>query len=335
MNPTMELAVIKPADRLGLTICFAIIVHAMMIFGVSFTSEDTFDAHAAPIEVMLVHERSSKDSAEADFLAQANLEGGGDHHEKIRPAAPLAAPFPDDRAEIVMLATPPERATPAQPAPIANEQPTEAAPENEPTDGSASLQRTEELAELVAKAPAVEKPIPARVENPKPQPEKPEQRSRSEPTARAPAPDAATLIANSLAIASLNAEIDQRLEARAKRPRLKFVSASTREYKFASYMEAWRAKVERIGNLNYPEEARKNRLTGNLLLDVALKPDGSVSDITIRRPSGFRVLDEAAIRIVRLSAPFAPFPEAISRDVDVLHITRSWQFLNSYRFASH
>ena len=115
---------------------------------------------------------------------------------------------------------------------------------------------------------------------------------------------ASELISRSLAMASLNAEIDQRLEAYANRPRRKWISAKTREYRYASYMEAWRIKVERIGNLNYPDEARRNRLSGNLLLEVALNSNGSINDVILRRSSGHRVLDDAAIRIVKLSAPF-------------------------------
>jgi periplasmic protein TonB len=99
-------------------------------------------------------------------------------------------------------------------------------------------------------------------------------------------------------------------------------------------MEAWRAKVERIGNINYPDEARRRRLSGSLLLDVALNPDGSVQEITVRRSSGHKVLDDAAIRIVELASPFAPFPPDIRGEVDVLHVTRTWKFLNSNQFSA-
>jgi protein TonB len=91
-------------------------------------------------------------------------------------------------------------------------------------------------------------------------------------------------------------------------------------------MDAWRAKVEAIGNLNYPEEAKRRLLTGNLLLDVALNPDGTVNEISLRRSSGHKTLDDAAIRIVELAAPFAPFPPEVRADIDVLHITRTWKF---------
>jgi protein TonB len=149
-----------------------------------------------------------------------------------------------------------------------------------------------------------------------------------------PLPTAAQLITRSFALASINAELQQRLDSHAKRPRRKYISANTKEYRYAAYMEAWRAKVERIGNLNYPEEARERGLSGNLLLDVALTPDGAVQSITVRRSSGHPVLDAAAVRIVELAAPFAPFPEDIAAEVDVLHVTRTWKFLNNQEFSS-
>jgi protein TonB len=85
-------------------------------------------------------------------------------------------------------------------------------------------------------------------------------------------------------------------------------------------------KVERIGNLNYPEAARQLKLYGNLLITVAIKADGSVETIEINRSSGQRILDAAAMKIVEMAAPYAPFPADIQRDTDILHITRTWTF---------
>jgi protein TonB len=111
-----------------------------------------------------------------------------------------------------------------------------------------------------------------------------------------------------------------------ERPRRKFVSANTREHLYAGYMRSWVSKVERVGNLNYPERARRQNLAGALVLSVDVLEDGSVGRIRVLRSSGHDVLDEAAVRIVRLSSPFAPLPEEIRREVDVLTITRTWQF---------
>lgn len=111
-----------------------------------------------------------------------------------------------------------------------------------------------------------------------------------------------------------------------ERPRRKFVSANTREHLYAGYMRSWVSKVERVGNLNYPERARRENLAGSLVLSVDVFEDGSVGRIRVLRSSGHDVLDEAAVRIVRLSSPFSPLPEEIRREVDVLTITRTWQF---------
>ncbi|BBD80105.1 energy transducer TonB [Aerosticca soli] len=126
-------------------------------------------------------------------------------------------------------------------------------------------------------------------------------------------------------MAALAAELRARTEAYAKRPKKKFISANTREYAYAAYMRGWVDRVERIGNLNYPEEARRRGLHGELELTVTLARDGSVKAIDVTRSSGQPILDRAAIQIVRLAAPFAPIPS--EERIDELHITRTWQFL--------
>lgn len=143
--------------------------------------------------------------------------------------------------------------------------------------------------------------------------------------------DTSDLVQRSLDIARLKAQISKDHSAYQKRPKRRFVGARTKEYRFARYVEDWRIKVERIGNLNYPEEARRGKLYGNLQLTVGIRADGSLESIGINRSSGEKILDEAAIRIVRLSGQngFAPFPPEISRDTDILHITRTWAFARS------
>ena len=135
----------------------------------------------------------------------------------------------------------------------------------------------------------------------------------------------------SLDIARLKAQIDQDHDDYQKRPKRKFVGARTKEYRFARYVEDWRIKVERIGNLNYPEAARKGKLYGNLQLTVSIRANGALESIEIHRSSGEKVLDQAAINIVKLAGQngFAPFPPDISQDTDILHITRTWVFAPS------
>ncbi|MEW6646711.1 MAG: TonB family protein [Pseudomonadota bacterium] len=139
---------------------------------------------------------------------------------------------------------------------------------------------------------------------------------------------AAELMPTSQEMAALAAEITQRMQTYAAKPREKYITASTREYIAASYENAWRMKVERIGNLNYPDEARRANLSGALMLDVAINADGSLKDVQVVRSSGHRVLDEGAIRIVKMAAPYAPLPQALRKDTDVLHIIRTWLFEN-------
>jgi len=129
----------------------------------------------------------------------------------------------------------------------------------------------------------------------------------------------------SLAAMQLQAQIDRRIEEYQKRPRKKFIGARAAEYRFAQYEEDWRQKIERIGTLNYPSQAR-GKLYGNLRLTVTIRPDGSVQSVDLDRSSGLKVLDAAAFKIVRMASPFAPFPPNIRKDTDLLVITRTWFF---------
>ncbi len=140
-----------------------------------------------------------------------------------------------------------------------------------------------------------------------------------------PQPAARELMEKKLEMARLAEEIQHETQAYAKRPKKKYISANTKEYAYAAYMAAWVARIERIGNLNYPDEARREQLHGQLVLTVALRRDGSVKNIDVIQPSGHKVLDDAAIRIVKLAAPFPAIPA--NQSVDELYITRTWQFL--------
>lgn len=131
----------------------------------------------------------------------------------------------------------------------------------------------------------------------------------------------------SLAIASLKAQLDLQREQYAKRPRRYTISsASTRKSQDALYLDNWRRRIEAVGNLNYPDIARRQQLYGSLRMLVAILPDGRVTDVQILQSSGHSVLDQAALDIVNLAAPFAPFPEAMRAEADILEIIRTWRF---------
>ena len=133
------------------------------------------------------------------------------------------------------------------------------------------------------------------------------------------------LATSALAIARMEAQISRQLEEYNQRPRKTFIGARAREYRFAQYVEDWRLKVERIGNLNYPDGAR-GRVYGSLVLTVSIKSDGSLDALEVQRSSGHQILDRAAERIVKMAAPYADFPANIKRDTDILVITRTWTF---------
>ena len=142
------------------------------------------------------------------------------------------------------------------------------------------------------------------------------------------------LIEKSLEIQRLEAQIRRDFQAYQERPRKKFVGARASEYRFAMYVDNWRLKIERVGNLNYPEEARRRKLYGSLQVTVGLKPDGEVESVEINRSSGQKVLDQAAVRIVRLASPFDRFPDAIRADTDILYITRTWSFTRADQLSA-
>lgn len=137
-----------------------------------------------------------------------------------------------------------------------------------------------------------------------------------------------------LEIARLEAQIKKDFEAYQKLPRKKYIGARTQEFRFAQYVEDWRIKIERIGNLNYPDAARQKKIFGSLQLTVEIRADGSLASTEVSRSSGQPILDAAAQRIVRLAAPFSPFPQNIRKDTDILSITRTWFFTQSDKLQS-
>ena len=187
-------------------------------------------------------------------------------------------------------------------------------PEKDLADAQRRVQQLEaQQQRLLAQARQAERPIP-------------EEPPRTAPAPEAPlAPSGRDLADLALAAMSLQAQIDRQIDDYQKRPRKKFIGANAQEYRFAQYEEDWRVKVERVGTLNYPAEAR-GKYYGHLRLTVTIRPDGSVESVELDRSSGLKVLDAAAFKIVQMASPFAAFPADIRRDTDLLVITRTWFF---------
>lgn len=273
---------IGEAERLRATLVLSVLLHAMAVFGIGFALED-----AAPLlptlDVIQTRTQTPLTPAQADFLAQASNQGGGEHDKSTRPSAPQAGPLP------------------------------------QPTDGLAPRP-------LRAQTPAPSPPPEARVvasANGETALPTPQARPETPPD---DAPAGREKIERDIEMARLAAEIQLRSVEYAKRPKRKFVSASTREYAWAQYLRGWVDRVERVGNLNYPDEARRRRIGGLVVISVGVRRDGSVESVRIIRSSQIPMLDEAALRIVKLAEPFAPLPNS-SEDPDVLHVTRTWQFM--------
>ena len=281
----MSAAPIESGDRLSLTLLFATVIHAVLIFGVGFTDENSPGSALPALDVILVQSATLETPDKADFLANAAQAGGGTSEEAKRPTQVFTSPIPKPDEGIAPM---PVRA---------------AAPEPKPAETAPTPVLTQDRSALQV-SPA--------------QPRE-ERRQRELPRGDVP-------IERSMEMARLASELDRQAQAYAKRPKRKFISANTREYTSANYMAAWVARVERVGNLNYPDEARRRKLEGSLVLTVAINKDGSLERIDIIRSSGQPVLDDAATRIVELSAPFTPVPQG-KEEIDILHITRTWQFV--------
>ncbi len=279
---------ISETDRLGVTIIVAIVIHALIILGITFEyHKQNSESHIfTNLDVTLVNTESNEKPEQADYLAQANQQGSGNTTEKKRAQSPP-----------------------------------EATPDFLPSPGNATNMRAPVEASRVA-----------------------QQRSREALTINTAStqihvsedekkeankiPVAAELIRRSLEMAQLEAELAELSSVYTKQPRAKLLIPNTMSHPEAAYLDAWLKKVELIGNMNYPEKAKRSNLSGNLLLVVAINKDGSLNNIELMRSSGHKLLDDAAMRIVKLAAPYAPLPKSISEQTDILKIPRTWKFMS-------
>ena len=309
-------AIISSFDRLGLTLFFAACLHVTLILGIGFDAARPKPQTAArTLEVMVVHNaRKPKEPDEADFLAQTKQQGGGEQKEIVKPTIkpvpatlPMQPPMPSPAVK-PSITPAPVAPTPPEPEPISKPEP------------PAPLPSKKLVAQKATKTAVTSTPSPKVKEITKPKKRKRLSISK-------------LLASSNQEIQRISAELARKQKIYAKRPRRKAINASTKEYKYATYLDTWRRKVERIGNLNYPDEAKRKKLYGNLVLHVAVRSDGSIDNIRILHSSGHKLLDDAAIRIVKLTSPFAPFPPDILKETDILDITRTWRFLSSNRLG--
>ena len=283
-------------DRLGVMLFFALAFHAVIILGVSFAREDISEPKQLDnMAITLVHSQSDEAPEDADYLAQENQIGAGNTDEKIRASSPFSNPLP----------TPDKGFAPAT--------------REDTTPPRADKEKTQREIMTITDSPR-------------------RMRSQAE---KIPLPHesntitAAQLFERSSEIARLSAEINKLKKTFAREPRQNWLTgANAKKYQYANYLDAWLAKVEKIGTLNYPRHALQQKISGKLLLDVAIKSDGSLHSIQVLQSSGHAVLDQAAKRIVRMCSPFSPLPKDILKETDILHIPRVWQFRETGQFTS-
>jgi periplasmic protein TonB len=322
-------------DRLIFTLLFSVIIHLTIVLGVSFTAASPpTNQPLVNLEITLVKQQTDLAPEQADFLAQANNEGGGETDIKSpepTPDAPL--PIAEEKASLtqipqVAVADPIPDPTP-KPEPIAQTEITAPEPVKqtppEPVKPKAIEKPPAKAAKVITQAKAkrkVEKTVELA------------DKKQVEPEVTPPKPQvsARTLkLPTQSEIALLEKQFDASTKALSKRPKKRRISAATKEYSAAAYMKSWEMKVERIGNFNYPQEAKRQGLNGSLMLSVDINPDGSVppNGIVISRSSGYDVLDNAAVKIVKLGAPYSAIPDNVLQGNDMLTIIRTWKFETS------
>ncbi|MBU2965673.1 TonB family protein [Amphritea sp. 2_MG-2023] len=309
-------AAVSAADRLGFTLFLAVAVHAAAILGIGFAITPKAPP-AQTLEITLAQFKSDKPPEEADFIAQADQQGSGQLEEKALPATREQADFQhQDIQETAAL----------QP----QTQPVNIAPQPTPAKTAAPADIAESVEKTVNNVPAQQVVVTQAKQEKKHSTIK-EKHQQSAPPPPPPG-SSQSLLSRSLEIASLEAQLDFQRQAYAKRPRVKrLTSAATKSHNDAVYLANWRRKIESVGNLNYPKEAQQNQLYGSLRMMVIILPNGHVKDIRILHSSGNKVLDDAAVRIVQLAAPFQRFPIEMRKDTDELEIIRTWKFEKSAR----
>ena len=271
----------SPHRSLWIALGISLAIHGLLL-SLHFTFPDASRAfQEKALDIILVNSKSARKPTDAQALAQANLDGGGNVDKNRRAKTPLPASATTQSGDELEQA------------------------ESRVREMEAKQQR------LLAAARSKESAAP---------------KTGKEAKSEQNAPVSGRDLANSaLAMARLQGEIDRNTDEYNKRPRKKNIGTRTEEYRFAQYIEDWRLKVERVGNLNYPEAA-KGKLFGALMLTVTIESDGSVKKVEISRSSGHKILDDAARRIVMMAGPYAAFSPDIRRDYEQLEITRKWSF---------
>ena len=298
----------------AIAIWFSVAVHAVLL-AIQFEPELRDIAKRLPsLDVVLVNAKTEKAPDNAELIAQANLDRGGNTDEDRKMKTVL--PTPLKQTAEVQLQEKKEASTAAKSV----------------EERSKKEQEEKKVAELEKQADALMTQLKADSKVAADPVQKATTRVVEEETAKenviSRKLNREALLAASLEIDRLEAQIAKQQEEYQKRPKRRFLGARAKAADDALYLEAWRQKVERIGNMNSPAAARNQKLYGRLQLTVSIRSDGSIEGITIDKSSGSKVLDNAAINIVKLAAPYSKFSAKMKKTTDILGITRTWTFTN-------
>lgn len=296
-------------------------VHAIGIAAVKFVPPDLkfFQDKMPTLEVVLVNSKTESAPTKADVLAQSNLNRGGNTDEDRK----LKSALPPPKKKVTEVQVKPALES-KQAAKAAKAQQDEAERKQQRV-AELEKQAQELMTQLKAKKKLEIQPVQKVAA---PQSENGQQEALSSKV------NTADLMASSLEMVRLEAQIAKQQDEYQKRPKRKEIGARAQEYRFAAYVESWRQKVEKVGNLNYPEKAKEQSIYGRVVLSVDIKSDGSIEKIEVTGGSGYKVLNDAAKRIVELAAPYAAFPEDIRRDTDIIGITRTMTFTKDDSLAT-
>ena len=309
---------LKVMSVMTIAIWLSLLAHAALL-SIHFKPELNKLKDSLPtLEVMLVNSKTTTKPDKADVLAQANLDRGGntDQDRKMTSALPAVK---QQKADFI------------------------AKPLAQVKSGKQAANKTEEETKEQKRVAELEKQsqeLLTQLQSTNKVESQPVQKSSTKVAETGNQETSSKTLnlqdmtASALEMDRLEALIAKQQDEYQKRPKRKFIGARTKEYKYALYVESWRQKVEKVGNLNYPEAAKNLKLYGQLQLTVSIKADGSIEAIELNRSSGSKVLDEAAKHIVELAAPYSKFPDDVRNEVDILSITRTWTFTKEDMLAT-
>lgn len=293
-------AQIGSSDRFITTLLFAILVHGVLILGLGFAAEppQLRSPLSSKLEVTMVTGRETAPAEDPDYLAQINQSGRGNTREQHRPSQTARTTAVNDNPGIEQARDLDHRLVAETPSADPN-----------------SLDDPERLA---ARQSITQNRQPTR-----------KQLSSLQSAALDPAShrQVARLMIRDNAMPLIDEERSDLAEITDDRPAEKRVSVNTKSSVYAPYLHAWRKKIERIGTLNFPDEVLRQGLYGDVTMEVVIAEDGSLADADVLVRSPHRTLDEAALRIVRLAAPFQPFSDEMKQASAQIRFIWKWRFL--------